>query len=75
MNWEEVKNKVKTKCSIREIDPDTIEFSLMGKNLRIHRFEIPDGFLVAEGVKEIYNGKLVLLEKINNEWRLFHHGY
>ncbi len=74
MDWEEIKNRIKQKCLAKEIDSDTIEFSFFGKRFRLHRFEIPDGFLVDEEIKRRYNGKLVLFEKVDDEWRLFH-GY
>lgn len=72
MNWNDIKNKIGEKCLIKEIDPETIEFSFMGKEFRIHRFEIPDGFLVNDAIKQAYNGKLVLYKKIAERWRIWH---
>lgn len=71
MNWNEVKSKLGAKCQIKEIAEDTIEFEIMNRLFRLHRFEIPDGFLVKPEIIERYNGRLVLYEKINNEWKFY----
>lgn len=69
MNWQEIKNMVMKKCFIKEINPDTIEFTMNDRHLRLHRFEIPEGFEVSERAKEFYNNRVVLMTQINGEWR------
>lgn len=74
MKWEEAKKKLKGKYKIKEVDEDTIEFSAKGKLFRLHRFRIPTGFLVSETNRKLYDGRIMILHKIKNDWRLYH-GY
>lgn len=74
MNWNDIKERIGLRCPMIETDEDTIEFDFMERSFKLHRFEIPDGFLVNKEIKNFYNGRLVLYEKIDEEWRLFN-GY
>lgn len=71
MKWEKIKKNIMKKVPVKIIDDDTIEFVYKGKLFRLHRFFIPNGFLVSNKIRAMYDGKLILLHLVNGEWKIY----